>query len=33
MLADWCLDRVNDKPAPNEYVLINSLGQAEATPY
>jgi dipeptidyl aminopeptidase/acylaminoacyl peptidase len=33
MLADWCLDRVNDKPAPNESVLINSLGQAEATPY
>jgi pimeloyl-ACP methyl ester carboxylesterase len=33
MLADWCLDRVNGKPAPNERVLINSLGQATATPY
>lgn len=33
MMADWCLDRVNGKPAPNERVLINVLGQATATPY
>ncbi|MDH3738374.1 MAG: prolyl oligopeptidase family serine peptidase, partial [Alphaproteobacteria bacterium] len=33
MLADWCLDRVNDKPAPSEQVLINALGQQEVTPY
>jgi fermentation-respiration switch protein FrsA (DUF1100 family) len=33
MLADWCLDRVNGKKAPNERVLINSFGQATATPY
>lgn len=33
MLADWCLDRVEGRPAPNERVFINSLGQANATPY
>src|SRR5262249_26411971 len=33
MLADWCLDRIEGKPAPNERVFINSLGQAEAVPY
>lgn len=33
MIADWCLDRVNGKPAPNERVFINALGQASATPY
>ena len=33
MLADWCLDRVNGKPAPSEQVLINQLGQQEVTPY
>jgi hypothetical protein len=33
MLADWCLDRINGKPAPNERVYINSLGQAATTAY
>jgi dienelactone hydrolase len=33
MLADWCLDRIEGKHAPNERVHINSLGQAETTPY
>jgi pimeloyl-ACP methyl ester carboxylesterase len=33
MLADWCLDRVNGKRAPNERLYINALGQATATPY
>jgi dienelactone hydrolase len=33
MLADWCQDRMAGKPAPNEYVHINSLGQAKVTPY
>ena len=33
MLADWCLDRVNDKKAPNEEVLINSLGHQEITSF
>jgi hypothetical protein len=33
MLADWCADRVNGKPAPSEQVLINQLGQQEVTPY
>jgi dienelactone hydrolase len=33
MLADWCLDRVDGKPAPNERVFINSLGQAAVEPY
>src|SRR5688572_16357628 len=33
MLADWCLDRVEGKRAPNERVHINSLGQAETTSY
>jgi dienelactone hydrolase len=33
MLADWCLDRVEGKPAPNERVFINSLGQANTEPY
>lgn len=33
MLADWCLDRVEGKPAPNERVFINSLGQAKVDAY
>jgi fermentation-respiration switch protein FrsA (DUF1100 family) len=33
MLADWCLDRIEDKPAPNEYVHVNSLGQSVVKPY
>lgn len=33
MLADWCLDRVEGKPAPNERVFVNSLGQASTTSY
>ena len=28
MLADWCLDRVEGRRAPNERVFINALGQA-----
>jgi fermentation-respiration switch protein FrsA (DUF1100 family) len=33
MLADWCLDRIEGKLAPNERVFINSLGQAKLEPY
>ena len=33
MLADWCLDRIDGKPAPNERVFINSLGQASTETY
>jgi dienelactone hydrolase len=33
MLADWCLDRVNGKPAPNEHLRINVFGQNDVTPY
>jgi len=33
MLADWCLDRVKGKKAPNEHVHINSLGQAATSRY
>jgi hypothetical protein len=33
MLADWCRDRIDGKPAPNEHVHFNSLGQATVTPY
>lgn len=33
MLADWCLDRVKGKKAPNERVHINSLGQAATLRY
>lgn len=33
MLADWCADRIAGKPAPNERVHINSLGQTTVTPY
>jgi hypothetical protein len=33
MLADWCLDRIEGKRAPNERVYINALGQATATSY
>ena len=33
MLADWCLDRIEGKSAPNERVFINSLGQASSEPY
>jgi dipeptidyl aminopeptidase/acylaminoacyl peptidase len=33
MLADWCLDRIEGKLAPNERVFINSFGQAKLEPY
>ena len=33
MLADWCLDRIEGRKPPNERVLINALGQANAVPY
>lgn len=33
MLADWCLDRINGKPAPNERVFIDALGRVTSTPY
>ena len=33
MLADWCLDRVEGRSAPNERLYINALGQANALPY
>ena len=33
MLADWCLDRINDKPAPNERILIDGFGQQHTTSY
>ena len=33
MLADWCLDRIEGRKPPNERVVINSLGQANAVPY
>ncbi len=33
MLADWCLDRIEGKPAPNERVFINSPGQAAVRAY
>jgi dienelactone hydrolase len=33
MLADWCRDRIDGKPAPNERMYINALGQAAVTPY
>ena len=33
MLADWCLDRVNGTPAPNERIFINPLGKAITRPY
>ena len=33
MLADWCRDRIDGKPPPNERVHINSLGQTTVTPY
>ena len=33
MLADWCLDRIEGKPAPNERVVINGFGQTNVTPY
>ena len=33
MLADWCLDRINGKPAPSEHVRINSIGQVETNAY
>jgi dienelactone hydrolase len=33
MLADWCLDRVDGKNAPNEHVFVNALGQAKTTSY
>ena len=33
MLADWCLDRIEGKRAPNERMHVNSLGQATVTSY
>jgi dienelactone hydrolase len=33
MLADWCLERIEGRPAPNERVFINALGQADAVSY
>lgn len=33
MLADWCLDRIEGREAPNERVFINSLGQQQVTAY
>jgi dienelactone hydrolase len=33
MLADWCLDRIDGKPAPNERMFINGFGQANVMPY
>ena len=33
MLADWCLERIEGKPAPNERVFFNALGQAKTEPY
>ena len=33
MLADWCLDRIDGRPPPNERVHVNSLGQATVTPF
>jgi dienelactone hydrolase len=32
MLADWCRDRIDGKPAPNERVHFSALGQATVTP-
>ena len=32
MLADWCLDRIEGRPAPSERVFVDSLGRAHATP-
>lgn len=31
MLADWCLDRIHNKAAPNERVFINAIGQQAAS--
>ena len=31
MLADWCRDRIDGKPAPDERVHINALGQQTVT--
>jgi dienelactone hydrolase len=33
MLADWCRDRIDGKPAPHEHVLIDGFGQTHVTPY
>ena len=33
MLADWCLDPVEGREAPNERVFVKSFGQANAVPY
>jgi pimeloyl-ACP methyl ester carboxylesterase len=33
MLADWCLERIEGKPAPNERVFFNALGQAKTESY
>ena len=33
MLADWCLDRIDGKPAANERMFINGFGQANVMPY
>ena len=33
MLADWCLDRIENRPAPHEYVFVNAIGQQQVKPY
>jgi hypothetical protein len=33
MLADWLLDRINDKPMTSERVWIDSAGRATAKPF
>lgn len=33
MIADWLLDRINDKPFASERVWIDPAGRAQATPY
>jgi dienelactone hydrolase len=33
MLADWCLDRIEGRPAPNQRVFIDAVGQAHVQPY
>ncbi len=33
MIADWCLDRIEGRQAPDERVFINGLGQSSAVPY
>ena len=33
VLADWCLDRVDGRPAPNERVYVDGLGRLRADAY